>query len=371
MDLSKEALYDGWQASGLEEKEYWKQHLSDLIGYNKYHGKVYRRGLEVKNAALRAEVEQLRAQIKIDTISLYEPSARDDTDWQQWEQHLTRMEALPRMVKVCTMYDAHLPDDDGQAMELALRINALVQPDVTILGSDFFDFDVLSLKYARMYNRKRRDPFGEVRERYNNIVSRLIAGNPNGIYVAIGDNHAQIRLENFINTLIPMFGDMVTGAYNELVRSNNRVLWLGWSQEVFIGPALFEHGKKAGANPALANFKGRGGSMTGIAGHAHKWMQHVEIKHKILDRGRRVMYYPLISVVTGCLQHTPPHYVQDTKAINWAQGCAVVHINMHGLDTHVQNILFHPREDGSLVAVFGEQELVQQSSAQAVRVQAA
>lgn len=71
MELSKEALYDAWQASGLDEKAYWKQHLTGVIGYNKYHGKVYRRGLEVRNEQLRAENEQLKAQLASRENSLF------------------------------------------------------------------------------------------------------------------------------------------------------------------------------------------------------------------------------------------------------------------------------------------------------------
>lgn len=316
------------------------------------------------------ELAQVRAQLKAmqdADASMYEPSARDDTDWDKWEAEYQRLRRLNRMIVVQTMNDMHIPDDDHQAVDLALAINADVQPDITILGSDAFDFDVLSLKYPRMYNRKRRDPFEEVRGRYDDIVSELREGNPRGTLIALGDNHAQVRGENFINTLIPIFGDRITADYNELIRSQNRVLWLGWQQEVYLHKAIFEHGKKAGANPAMANFKSHGESFTDISGHAHRWQTIVTIKQHWMQEQRRMLYYPLMSAVTGCLQHVPPHYITDTKAINSTQGCAVVHVNMHGLDTHVQNILFHPREDGSLVAVLGKQVYTQQAAVSAVR----
>lgn len=329
------------------------------------YGKRYRVMDELLQRAEKAEARVIQLETEAD--SLYEPSERDDTDWEIWEAYLDRFEGLGRMVIVQTLFDMHLPDDDPQAVALALRINRMVKPDVTILGSDSFDLDVLSLKYPRMYNRKRRDPFEEVRPRYDAIVDELVSGNPHGALIAIGDNHGQQRLENWINNTAPIFGDRLTAAYNELIRSRGRVMWLGWTQELFLNQSVFEHGKKSGANPALANFKARGASMPVLAGHNHRWQQIVEVKQRPMLGGRGMLYYPLISAVTGCLQRIPPHYVTDTKAANWTQGCAIIHVNMHGMDTHVQNILFHPRLDGSLVAVFGSEELIQPAVAAAER----
>jgi hypothetical protein len=72
-----------------------------------------------------------------------------------------------------------------------------------------------------------------------------------------------------------------------------------------------------------------------------------------------MLYYPLISAVSGCSQHVPPHYIKNTKAANSSQGSVVSYVNMQGLDTHVQNIVYHPRVDGSMVAVFGTQAFTQ------------
>ncbi len=59
MDLSKKVLYESWKASGLEEKSYWRLNLMDVMTYNKYHGKVYRYGLEQKVRQLEARVTEL------------------------------------------------------------------------------------------------------------------------------------------------------------------------------------------------------------------------------------------------------------------------------------------------------------------------
>ncbi len=298
-------------------------------------------------------LEKENAQLKKASSGMYPPSSRDDTDWGIWDVEYKRLKKLDRMVVVHSINDMHIPDEDAQCIDMDLEINAEVQPDITILGGDMFDLDVLSLKYQRMFTRRRKDPFLEVEPRYNDIVSALQHNNPNGIILATGDNHGQARIEKFINEWMPIFGDRLTADYNALVRSQNRVLWLGWVQEVYMQNAIFEHGKKSGANPAMTNFKSHGESFTDVAGHAHRWQQVVSVKQLWLQEQRRMLYYPLISAVTGCSQHVPPHYITDTKAVNSTQGSAVSHVNLHGLDTHVQNILYQPRVDGSMVAVFG------------------
>lgn len=314
--------------------------------------------LAEENRQLKARVAQLESEKK----GMYEPSARDDTNWDIWDKEYNRLQQLDRMIVVHSINDMHIPDEDEQCINMDLEINAAVQPDITIFGGDMYDFDVLSLKYKRMYNRRRKDPFLEVEPRWNDIVTTIKDNNPNGIILATGDNHGQQRMEKFINEWIPVFGDRLTADYNALVRCNGLVLWLGWTQEVYMQNTIFEHGKRAGANPAMANFKFHGESFNDVAGHAHRWQQIVSVKQMWLPEEHRMLYYPLTSVVTGCSQHVPPHYITDTKSANSTQGSAITHVNLHGLDSHVQNILYHPRVDGSLVAAFGTQVFKQEAA---------
>lgn len=322
--------------------------------------------LQAENERLRRENEQLRIESNTRT-AMFEASSRDDTDWDQWDEIYERLSKLDRMIVVHTISDMHIPDDNDQCIQMDLAINAAVKPDITIFNGDMFDFDVLSLKYKRMFNRRRVDPFWEVEPRWDYIVGEVQTNNPNGIIMATGDNHGQIRMENYINEVAMIFGDRLTADYNELVRSHNRVLWLGWEQEIYMNRTVFEHGKRSGANPAMANFKSHGESFSGVAGHAHRWQMIVTIKQLWLQEQRRMLYYPLVSAVAGTSQNIPPSYITDTKALNSTQGSAVSFVNLHGFDTHVQNIVYHPRVDGSLVAVYGNEVFTQQAAVSAMR----
>jgi hypothetical protein len=364
MTLTKDStgadIYEAWQESGLRKKRFWRECLESVgMTYNAYHSKVRNHALRTENETLRSRIIQLETEHE----GMYWPSARDDTDWDQWAARVAEWQKRDTMIKGQTHYDMHMPDNCKRAEGLRLQINRIAQPDFAVLGSDSFDFDVLSLKYKRMYNRKQRDPFEEVRAMYDDYVTRLIADNPKVVLIAIGDNHGQQRTENFINELIPIFGDRITAAYNELIRSRGRVLWLGWVQEFRLGTSLFEHGKKTAANAAAANIKNRGSDVADIAGHVHRITQQINMNEGVLDDGITPWHYPVMSVTTGHGQNTPPHYITDTHATNSQSGCAVVDINLRGKDVHIQNLLFHPRRDGSLVTMFGEHMLAEQDSA--------
>lgn len=362
-----EELYTAWKQSGLGKRSFWRLNLMREMTYGKFQGKTFRYKMLQENAQLKQRIIQLEKQ----EDGMYEPSARDDTDWNKWAGIVARWMKLDRMIKAQTHYDQHIPDDSKECTGLRLQINRIAQPDLGILGSDAFDFDVLSLKYKRMYNRKRRDPFEEVRATYDDLVTRLIQDNPNIVLIAIGDNHGQQRVENFINELIPIFGDRITADYNALMRSRGRVLWLGWVQEFRLTTALFEHGKKTAANAAAANVKHRGSDVSDIAGHVHRLTQEIKMNEGVMDDGITAWHYPVVSVTTGHGANNPPHYSQDTKATGWQAGCAVVDVNLQGKDVHVQNLLFHPRKDGSMVTVFGEHVLIEYKQAVAQELKAA
>lgn len=72
MQLSREStgeeLYNAWQASGLEEKQFWRRNLMNVMTYNMYHGKVYRYGLELRVKELEARVDELEAERKSDSV---------------------------------------------------------------------------------------------------------------------------------------------------------------------------------------------------------------------------------------------------------------------------------------------------------------
>lgn len=303
---------------------------------------------------LKSRIRELEEQIEQEDSSMYEPSARDDTDIEKWKLVVRRLKDLPRMVKVMAFNDIHFPDHDPQALELAHQIATYFQPDICIVGSDAFDFDVLSLKFKRMFNRKRRDPFEEVYPFWDVMTRRLERDVPGTTMVAIGDNHAQGRLEKFINETANPFADRLTSDFNELVRNGGRVLWLGWSQEVRIGPALFEHGKKTGANPAQQGAKARGWISPRIGGHAHRPATNVVVGEITGEDGTSAFHYPIVSINTGCLCHLNPHYITDTHCSDWVHGVGLAHINMNGLDSHFQNVLFHTRKDGAMVTALGE-----------------
>jgi hypothetical protein len=316
--------------------------------------------LAAENAALKAQAE-----------AMYDASPRDESDWGAWVSAFQKLKMLPRMVKVMAWNDMHAPDTDMQALDLAFQIAERLQPDINIVGSDAFDFDTLSLKFKRAHNRKTRDIFYEVRPHWDGFTERLTQVTPNAVNLAIADNHASGRLATFIDECAAMLGDTIVDSFADLVRSSGRVLWLGFQQEFRIGKLLIEHGLKAGENAAKSSMLARGGATPKMQGHGHYPASHVNVIDTTADDGVSQFHYPVQSIMTGHLGNPRAHYAKHTDFRRWVQGVGIAYVNLHGVDVHFQNVLFHPRMDGSLACVFGEHELVQTRSKNATLSQVA
>lgn len=337
-----------------------------LYHLHKVRGMTYREiaetlELDVNSVRGRVGRERRRLQQPIATLpvsAMYDASARDDTDWQQWRAAVDKLLRLKRMVRVMVWADMHMPDHDPQAMEMAYRIHADFRPDVNVYAGDVFDFDTVSDHFTRQYNRRRVDAFGEVRPLWQAHTQRIARDNPGCVQIAIGGNHDRGRVETFINTNAAIFGDTLTAAYNDLIRANGRVLWPGWVDELRIGPELIEHGERTGKNAARASLEDHGWAQSKTQGHTHQPGEYFNIPHVTAADGVSPFRYIVHSVVAPCLCKRDAHYRSHKQNGRWINGVVLAHVNMHGLDVHKHKVLFHPREDGSLAAVWGNYEYV-------------
>lgn len=337
-----------------------------LYHLHKVRGMTYREiaetlELDVNSVRGRVGRERRRLQQPIATLpvsAMYDASARDDTDWKQWRGVIGKLLRLKRMTRVMVWADMHMPDHDPQAMEMAYRIHADFRPDVNVYAGDVFDFDTVSDHFTRQYNRRRVDAFGEVRPLWQAHTQRIARDNPGCVQIAIGGNHDRGRVETFINTNAAIFGDTLTAAYNDLIRASGRVLWPGWVDELRIGPELIEHGERTGKNAARASLEDHGWAQSKTQGHTHQPGEYFNIPHVTAADGVSPFRYIVHSVVAPCLCKRDAHYRSHKQNGRWINGVVLAHVNMHGLDVHKHKVLFHPREDGSLAAVWGNYEYV-------------
>ncbi len=319
--------------------------------------KIQQITLSEENRELKALLEEMTEA----EAAMYRPSSKDDNDVLLWRDHVAAFKTYPRMIKVQKFPDIHFPDQHDQTVLMNLQLTADFQPDVVILGDDCFDFDLLSLKFPRDASRKIRDVFKEVRPYYLMLVQAIQQVAPNALLIAIGDNHGRGRVENFINERAVMLQDTIVDDYNDLVRANRQVLWLGWQDEMRLGPVVIQHGTRAGENSPKMSMKDRGFGGPTWQSHTHGGGQYMHIAQRTADDSVSTRELIFESATTPCLCNIYPHYRQNAKKAGWVNGASFGHIDLdmqHEIATF-QNRVFHKRKDGTLVTTLGAKEYQQ------------
>lgn len=327
------------------------------LPYEKPHFENYY--VDPQQAALKKKLElyeQLLKQngVEVDEEELmYEPYPEHLDDTLEWESWQIEAGIQNEVITAMVWYDIHMPDHSAEALSLAKKILEAVQPHVLVYGGDIFDFDALST-FAKSRRRHYKDAIGEVNadwHRLNDDVDRL---SPHTKRVAFKGNH-DARIDRWNDMAMSPFADTTEESFVNMVRSNNRVLWLGEAQETHLGAWYIQHGKRAGDTAAKTALKDIGWATPHSQGHNHMPGMYV---HRVND-GRNIGNYRVIqSASSGALCNIPPHYVRDTKMATWIHGCLVGHVNMKTDEVNLQNIIFHRRPDGTLWTVFGNQKFV-------------
>jgi predicted phosphodiesterase len=302
--------------------------------------------------ALQQEINRLRMLFKESHNSneMYVPYPVQLNDCAAWENWRDNELADKGVVSVMILSDIHFPDHSETALRLAKKLVAAAKPDVLLHNGDIFDFDALST-FAKSRRRVHRDVLHEVEEYWHKLVDDLVTAAPNTRQIAYRGNHDS-RLDRWNDATSSPFADTNEEAFVRMVRSENRVWWLGQYQETNVGGLLAQHGKRAGENAARGAIKDFGWAASMVQGHTHRPDLHV---HRVNNPRNPNDYRVVTSAVVGPLCNIPPAYVTDTKQSTWIHSVGYAHVNMDGDDVNLQNLIFQRRRDGVLWTVLGTQ----------------
>jgi hypothetical protein len=298
---------------------------------------------------LQEQVDHLKNQ----TIDLYEPSARDINDLDKWRMFINSARQSPNMLKVQFWPDLHIPDTNWQVVEIAYQIAQEFQPDLHLFLGDEYDFDTLSTHWPRAENRRRVDAFKEVARDWHSIQDRLSQITPHAKRAMIGGNHTRGRVEAYVNEKAPEVADTLIEVFIDLVRSNNRVMWLGWEDEMWLSDLHIEHGTRTGENSAKNSLKDLGWASPRVGAHVHSPSWYVNYTFSKNADLMSVSRHIVESMTLPCMCMVHPHYASNKKKSRWVNGLGTGHINLNGNDVHLQKIICHQRTDGSMITVFG------------------
>lgn len=290
---------------------------------------------------------------------LYYPSARDINDNDEWMDYLKWAKRRDKMLKIMFWSDPHFNDQSKQSILLARQIRRALKPDVDFLLGDEFDLDTLSVHWPRAENRRRVDAFKEVAPEWYNFHDELDDDLKGVQRVMIGGNHTLGRVESYVNEKAPELADTIIESFIALARANNRVKWLGWTDDTWINNYHIEHGTRTGENSSKNSLKDLGWGSPRTGGHVHspsEAFNYVYVPTLDVMLPRRVIVH---SVTLPCLCNIHAHYANDKKKSRWINGVGVAYVNLNGLDVHQHKIIFHTRANGDMVAAFGADEFTQ------------
>jgi hypothetical protein len=229
---------------------------------------------------------------------------------------------------------------------------------------DEFDFKTLSTHWPRGENTRRFDAFRQVRPSWYGLQDILTYERHKSKKAMLGGNHTKDRVEDYANTRSSELADTTIETFINLTRANNRVWWMGWTNEMWLGNFMIEHGERTGENASKNSLKDVGYGSPRVGAHTHfpseAWNWHYVKGTNIMQPDRHVIQ----SITLPCLCNLIPDYAKDKKKSKWINGMGVAYVNLNGLDVHMHKVVFHTRQSGEMVAAFGSEEYRQREIAE-------
>lgn len=185
----------------------------------------------------------------------------DQAAWLAW------LGTQDRYLTVMHLCDIHFPFHDNGALGLAYQLVAQAQPNMVVVGSDAFDFSLLSSFGVDPDTDVGYEDELDGMERYWNAHIREIKQRaPDARLVYILGNHER-RIITYLIKQAPALRKTVMRRFIDLIRCNGSVWWLGEVDRVRVGPLLVQHGNRHGTNVAKALLDDQGYQVSTMLKH--------------------------------------------------------------------------------------------------------
>jgi predicted phosphodiesterase len=213
---------------------------------------------------------------------------------------------------VVSLSDFHVPFQDVNAVNSAVRMVKALNPDRVVLNGDLSDFFQLS-----RFNKalERMDSLQSEVDEANHIRKRIRLAAPNAVIDEVDGNHDS-RIRTYV--------EVNAGALSSLRSLQPRSLFKYDDLEINWHPGagfrlrddfIVKHGTLVrGEAGATAKAELLAAGVSGVSGHTHR-----------LATYRRVGYSTRQWTEQGCLCRLDPDYI--VGAPNWTQGCVVIELS--------------------------------------------
>jgi hypothetical protein len=264
-----------------------------------------------------------------------------DTDQGEWVRCLHQLASRKRVATVMHLADVHFPFQHGPALEVTYQLIEEAQPDIIVVGSDAFDFAMLShFSHDADLNESEPDVLKEAERYWREFILRIRLVAPNAILVWIWGNHDQ-RLMKYLNDEAPKLRITTMEKFVEIVRCDGEVLYIGYTDYVRIGPLVVQHGYRTALNAAKNQLLDAGGQISTMAGHVHRTSEY-EV------RGED---FTVRSIVSGCLTNYPHYQKGRRQGAKWQLGTCVATVDFYSREVDFENLVYQ-MDDHSVWARF-------------------
>lgn len=260
------------------------------------------------------------------------------------------LKALGRPALIKLESDHHFGDHDPRAIALHIEIDRLLQPDMSIDYGDIGDLPTLS-NFALSRGIPLTSALMQIYGPYTQFIDARCEASPDTVRVHISGNHDD-RVDRKTNEMW-QFGDEIQQAWAALMRSNGRVLWGGWMQELDVFGLNVRHGERTNIHAAKSTIENDlAYAKSVIFGHTHRF--GVWVRTQLIGGRRRVVS----AVNVGYAGKNPPAYrARKSKGSDWVWACAYARVWTDDWIVDVNPVLYHETKRGGMVACVGREIL--------------
>lgn len=252
------------------------------------------------------------------------------TDQGPWLEWLHDTAQGQRHITVMHMADIHFPFHNHAALELSFHLVSKAQPDVIVVGSDIADFALLGkFDIDPDIAEDTTDVLEELQGHYNPFIQRLRSTAPRAIIVWIWGNHDR-RIITFLGNHAPKLRKTVERDFIAMIRAGGAVQYLGYRDDVRMGPLVVQHGNRHNKYTAQSLLDDIGYQVSTMAGHVHR-LTYAE---------KRGEDFTVEAITSGCLCNYP-HYMKGRRMTQkWKLGTAIATLDLRGRDVQFTNLMF-------------------------------
>lgn len=244
--------------------------------------------------------------------------------------------------------DHHFGDHDPRAIALNIEVDRELQPDMSIDAGDTGDLPTVS-SFALSRGIPLTSALMQIYPDYTRFIDARCEASPKTIRVNLSGNHDD-RVDRKTNEMW-QFGDEIQAAWAALIRSNGRVLWGGWMQELDIYGVNVRHGERTNMHAAkstIDNDLAYGKSV--IFGHTHRFGAWVRTQPQPDGRRRVVSSWNV-----GYAGNNPPAYrARKSKGADWVLACAYAHVWTDDYIVDIKPVIYHETRKGGMVCAVGK-----------------